>query len=180
MYKRQVQNNNNINVKCDVTENDLMRVKNELRGEIQRKFTGVTERVIVTRDMYNQIELENFNHENRVIDPMSFLNHTREYNHFSNQNWEIQLTKIVKCFKGNSIVWAEAHRLEWDNFETFERAFKGKFWPEEEQESLRSRIMGVGNFIGHNNITMYVTKLYNEAKYLEPPIPCLLYTSRCV
>ena len=34
--------------------------------------------------------------------------------------------------------------------------------------------MGAGNYIGHNNnnnITMYVTKLYNEAKYLEPPIP---------
>ena len=70
---------------------------------------------------------------------------------------------------------AEAHRLEWDNFETFERAFKDKFWPEEEQESLRSRIMGAGNFIGHNNITMYVTKLYNEAKYLEPPIPFKLF-----
>ena len=26
-----------------------------------------------------------------------------------------------------------------------------------------------GNFVGHNNITMYVTKLYND---------CLLYTSR--
>ena len=86
-------------------------------------------------------------------------------------NWEMQLTKIVKCFKGNSIVWVEVHRVEWDNFETFERAFKDKYWPEEEQESLRSRIMGAGNFIGHNNITMYVTKLYNEAKYLEPPIP---------
>ena len=45
-------------------------------------------------------------------------------------------------------------RQEWDSFETFERAFKNKFWPEEEQESLRSRIMGVGNFVGQNNITM--------------------------
>ena len=33
--------------------------------------------------------------------------------------------------------------------------------------------MGTGNFIGHqnNNITIYVTKLYNEAKYLQPQIP---------
>ena len=32
--------------------------------------------------------------------------------------------------------------------------------------------MGPGNFGGHNNnITIYVTRLYNEAKYLEPPIP---------
>ena len=44
---------------------------------------------------------------------------------------------------------------------------------EEEQETLRSRIMGAGNFMGrnpnNNNITIYVTKLYNEAKYLECP-----------
>ena len=33
--------------------------------------------------------------------------------------------------------------------------------------------MGTGDFVGHpnNNITIYVTKLYNEAKYLEPQIP---------
>ena len=108
-----------------------------------------------------------------MIHPMRFLNQTREYNRFSNNSWEIQLTKIIRCFKGNSIIWAEAHQLEWDCYETFERAFKGKYWTEEEQESLRSRIMGTGNFIGpnKNNITIYVTKLYNEAKYLEPPIP---------
>ena len=72
-----------MHVKCDVIENDLMKVKNELRGEIQKKITGITERIIVTRDMYNEIQLENFNHENRVIHPMRFLNQTREYNHFS-------------------------------------------------------------------------------------------------
>ena len=32
--------------------------------------------------------------------------------------------------------------------------------------------MGPGNFGGHNNnVTIYVTRLYNEAKYLEPPLP---------
>ena len=35
--------------------------------------------------------------------------------------------------------------------------------------------MGTGDFVGHpnnnNNLTIYVTKLYNEAKYLEPQIP---------
>ena len=54
-----IQNNNNMHVKCDVIENDLMKVKNELRGEINKKVTGVTERIVVTRDMYNEIELEN-------------------------------------------------------------------------------------------------------------------------
>ena len=102
-----IQNNNDMHVKYDVIENNLMRVRNELRVEIHKKVNGVTERVIVTRDLYNEIELENFNHENRVIHPMRFLNQTREYNHFSNHSWEIQLTKIVRCFKGNSILWAD-------------------------------------------------------------------------
>ena len=32
--------------------------------------------------------------------------------------------------------------------------------------------MGSGNFGTHgNNVTMYVMRLYNEAKYLEPPLP---------
>ena len=32
--------------------------------------------------------------------------------------------------------------------------------------------MGTGNFGGHNNnITVYVMKIFNEAKYLEPPLP---------
>ena len=33
--------------------------------------------------------------------------------------------------------------------------------------------MGPGNFGGHNNnnVTIYVMRLYNEAKYLEPPLP---------
>ena len=81
--------------------------------------------------------------------------------------------KIVKCFKGSSAIWAEAHHLEWGGYDEFERAFKGKYWAEDDQEILRSRIMGTGNFVGNqnNNITIYVTKLYNEAKYLEPPIP---------
>ena len=36
---------------------------------------------------------------------------------------------------------------------------------------LRSRIMVPGNFGIHNNVTIYVMKMYNEAKYLEPPLP---------
>ena len=37
---------------------------------------------------------------------------------------------------------------------------------------LRSKIMGSGNFgTNGNNVTIYVMKMYNEAKYLEPPLP---------
>ena len=103
---------------------------------------------------------------------MRFLNQAREYNRFSSSNWEVQLLKILKCFKGSSTIWVEAHRVEWGCYEEFERAFKGKYWAEDDQEFLRSRIMGSGNFGGsqNNNITIYVTRLYNEAKYLEPPL----------
>ena len=68
-------------------------------------------------------------------------------------------------------IWAEVHRTEWENYENFERAFREKYWLEEDQEVLRSRIMGSGNFrIHNNNVTIYVMKIYNEAKYLEPPL----------
>ena len=49
-----VQNKNDINVKCDVIENDLMRVKNELRGEINKKFTGVTAVSYTHLDVYKR------------------------------------------------------------------------------------------------------------------------------
>ena len=43
---------------------------------------------------------------------------------------------------------------------------------EEDQEVLRSKIMGTGNFGMHsNNVTIYVMIIFNEAKYLEPPLP---------
>ena len=99
-----------MHVKCNVIENDLIKVRNELRGEIHKNCTGVTERIIVTRDAYGEIELENFDYENKIIHPMRFLNQAREYSRFSNHNWEIQLMKIVRCFKGNSVIWVEAHR----------------------------------------------------------------------
>ena len=42
----------------------------------------------------------------------------------------------------------------------------------QEQEVLQSKIMGSGNFeTNGSNVTMYVIKLYNEAKHLEPPLP---------
>ena len=96
----------------------------------------------------------------------------RDFNQFCNNNWEVKILKIVKCFKGNSAVWAEAHKTDWVDYKSSERAFRDKYWSEEEQEVLHSKIMGSGSFGTHgNNVTMYVMKLYNEAKYLEPPLP---------
>ena len=37
---------------------------------------------------------------------------------------------------------------------------------------LRSKIMGSGNFGMHgDNVTVYVMRIFNEAKYLELPLP---------
>ena len=37
---------------------------------------------------------------------------------------------------------------------------------------MRSQIMGTGNFGRYNsNITVFTMRLFNEAKYLEPPLP---------
>ena len=70
-----------------------------------------------------------------------FLNRTREFNRFNNSRWEIKLLKILKCFKGNSEIWAEVHNTEWGSYEDFEVAFRNKYWSEEGQEILRSKIM---------------------------------------
>ena len=69
-------------------------------------------------------------------------------------------------------MYKRQHNTEWSSYEKFELAFRNKYWSEEDQEILRSKIMGTGNFGRINNhLTMYVMKIYNEAKYLEPPLP---------
>ena len=69
-------------------------------------------------------------------------------------------------------MWAEVHKAEWGDYPSFESAFRSKYWSEEEQEGLRSKIMGKGNFGAQgDNVTLYVMRLYNEVKYLEPPLP---------
>ena len=84
-------------------------MKDELSGEINKKLTGVTERIVITRDINNEIELESFSCEIRTVHPMQFLNRTREFSRFNNNSWEMQLLRIIKCFKGSSAIWAEAH-----------------------------------------------------------------------
>ena len=90
----------------------------------------------------------------------------------SQESWEIKLVRILKYFKGDAKIWADAHNDNWVDFNEFEQAFKNKYWSEEKQEGLRSTIMGLGNFnIKNMSITSYVTRLYSQVKYLEPPMP---------
>ena len=67
-----IQNNTDVHDKYDLIANSLTSVKNELWGEIHKNISSINERVVVTRDFYNEIELENFSHDNRVIHPMRF------------------------------------------------------------------------------------------------------------
>ena len=77
---------------------------------IGQKINNVTERVIMTRDLSSEVELELFNGDSRGVHPMQFLNRVKEYNQFCNSNWEMKLLKVMKCFKGSPAVWAEVHK----------------------------------------------------------------------
>ena len=80
---------------------------------ISQQVNTVTERVIMTRDVSSDVELESLSYDNKRVHPMQFLNRVMEFNKFNTSNWEIQLLKILKCFKGSSEIWAEVHRTEW-------------------------------------------------------------------
>ena len=69
---------------------------------------------------------------------MQLLNRVREFNKFNSNSWEVQMLKIIKCFKGSSAIWAEVHRTDWVNYQSFKRAFRDKYWSEEDQEVLHS------------------------------------------
>ena len=82
---------------------------------ISQKVNNVTERVIMTRDVSNETELEQFSCDNRGVHPTHFLNRVWEFNRFNNSSWEVQLLKISTCFKGSSAIWAEVHKNEWES-----------------------------------------------------------------
>ena len=78
---------------------------------ISQQVNTVTERVFMTRDVSSEVELEPFSCDNRRVHPMQFLNRVMEFNKFNTSSWEVQLLKILKCFKGSSEIWAEVHKL---------------------------------------------------------------------
>lgn len=60
------------------------------------------------------------------------------------------------------------HSEEWRSLIESEEAFRQKYWLVEQQE-VREKCGG--NFdLDRENITDYVVKLYNEAKYLNPAV----------
>ena len=106
------------------------------------------------------------------MNPIQFLHSVKGFNKYNQESWEIKLVRILKYFKGDAKIWADAHNENWADFNEFEHAFKNKYWSEEKQEGLLNTIMGWGNFnIKHMSITAYVTRLYSQVKYLEPPMP---------
>ena len=86
----------------------MFKIKDELHVVVSQKSNNVAERIIYTRDAKDEVELETFCNENRRIHPMQFLNGVREFSRFNSNSWEVKLLKILKCFKGNSEIWAEA------------------------------------------------------------------------
>ena len=66
----------NINQKCiqsecsndrkfNLVEQNINSVKDELQVAISQKMNNITERILVTRDVNNDIELESFSHDSR-------------------------------------------------------------------------------------------------------------------
>ena len=87
-------------------EQDIVEIKDELHVAVSQKLNNVAEQILYTRDAKDDIELEPFCYDN----PMQFLNKVSEFNQFNNSSWEVQLLKILKCFKGSSELWAAVHR----------------------------------------------------------------------
>ena len=111
----------------------------------------------------SEVELETFSCDNKRVHPMQFISRVREFNKFNTNSWEVQLLKILKCFKGSSEIWAEVHKTEWGCFESFEAAFRNKYWSEEDQEVLRSRIMAVS----YTHLDVYKRQtIYKKICYL--------------
>ena len=62
---------------------------------ISQQVNTVTERVIMTRDVSSDVELESFSCDNKRVHPMQFLNRVREFNKFNTSSWEVQLLSLI-------------------------------------------------------------------------------------
>ena len=56
------------------------------------------ERILITRDVNNKIELKSFSCESKAVHPMQFLNRTREFSRFNNNTWEFAVVAYNKMF----------------------------------------------------------------------------------
>ena len=79
-------------------EQSINNVKEVLNLAISQTFSSVNERIVITRDNNNDLDIESFNCDSRGIHPMQFLNRVRDSNPFCNNSWEINFLKILKLF----------------------------------------------------------------------------------
>ena len=42
-----------------------------------------------------------------------FLNSVKSFNKYNQESWELKLVRIVKYFKGDAKIWADAHNDNW-------------------------------------------------------------------
>ena len=89
--KHNLQNENKYGNKLRVIEQSNSSVKDELSIAINQKLNNITERVVIMRDVNNEIELETFCNESRRVHPMQFLNRVREFNQFNGNSWKVKL-----------------------------------------------------------------------------------------
>ena len=107
--KHNLQYANKCDDKFSMIEQNIIEIKDELHVAVSQNLSSVAERVLYTREARDDIELEQFNCDNRRVHPMQFLSRVREFNQFNSSSWEVKLLKILKCFKGSSEIWAEVH-----------------------------------------------------------------------
>lgn len=86
-------------------------------------------------------------HSKILIESLQILNEQQT------ENWELMIAYMNKYFKRESELWFEVHRKDWESFEHFCEAFIDKFWSQEKQECLKSKIMTEKSYNG--NLQLY-------------------------
>ena len=113
---------------------------------------------------------------------MEFLARIEEYmdKHRGNR-WVHNRELLDESFREMSDHWWMANRSDIESYQQFKSLFKAKYWSETTQNLIRDNICH-GHYkqqVGSSMTACFLGKVC-MAKHLEPAIPCLLYTSRCV
>lgn len=103
--------------------------------------------------------------------PMKFLSELQDFWAAMRPSQEETAFVIGSCLKGAPKDWWDLVKEDNDTIETFHRKFKDRYWNDNTQHEVRRKLeFGHYTATSDNSMTIYVIKIFRDAKNLTPPL----------
>lgn len=106
--------------------------------------------------------------------PMQFLKEMEDYIQEINPLMDEQdrLRMVERQIQDSAQTWWRAVKMDADGYKEFKTKFLEHFWGFQRQQAVRNKIEnGRFDYKGNVGRSEYFCKIYNKARYLDPPMP---------